>query len=234
MGPESSEDGNDDIPWKDVVHFVRQLSHDLRNHLNAAELQSAYISELTDDGELKTEIKRLREIVSGLGKALQKLTADLGQIKTNLMMYRAADFVEDLRKKMAQDFAQESAAIHWDVGLEDAVLNVDPQLLQQALLEVFTNAFQHDRGPGEIVVTAKIDSDRFAFTLREPKTKFDLSTEKWGREPFRQVDRGHYGLGLNRARSIVDAHDGELRAHYDPETSTLVTTITLPLSKGEL
>src|SRR5205085_3517288 len=35
------------VPWDDVVRFVRQLSHDLRNDLNALELQSAYIAELT-------------------------------------------------------------------------------------------------------------------------------------------------------------------------------------------
>ena len=53
------------VPWSDTVRFVRQLSHDLRNDLNAIELQSAYIGELTQDQELTSEIKRLREVVSG-------------------------------------------------------------------------------------------------------------------------------------------------------------------------
>jgi hypothetical protein len=30
------------VAMPDVARFVRQLSHDLRNHLNAAELQSAF------------------------------------------------------------------------------------------------------------------------------------------------------------------------------------------------
>ena len=52
------------VPWENIVRFVRQLSHDLRNDLNAAELQTAYIGELTgDDAELKEEIKRLREMI---------------------------------------------------------------------------------------------------------------------------------------------------------------------------
>ena len=38
--------------WSDIVRFIRQLSHDLRNHLNAIELQSAYIGELERDEEL--------------------------------------------------------------------------------------------------------------------------------------------------------------------------------------
>ena len=232
MGSTASEQHTDSlsVSWTDNVRFVRQLSHDLRNHLNAAELQAVYISELTGDAELKTEIKRLRATIAGLGAILQKLSADLGQIKPSLMPYRAVDFVEDLRQKFAHDFPQESAAVNWDVQPGDAALNVDPQLLQQALLELFANAFQHQRGQGPLAATAKIDNDRFVFTLREPKARFELSTENWGREPLRKISQGHYGLGLNRVRVIVEAHRGELHAHYDPTESVLLTTITLPLS----
>ena len=232
MGSTASEQHTDSlsVSWTDNVRFVRQLSHDLRNHLNAAELQAVYISELTGDAELKTEIKRLRATIAGLGAILQKLLADLGQIKPSLMPYRAVDLVEDLRQKFAHDFPQESAAINWDVQPGDAALNVDPQLLQQALLELFANAFQHERGQGQLAATAKIDNDRFVFTLREPKARFELATENWGREPLRKISQGHYGLGLNRVRVIVEAHGGELHAHYDPTESVLLTTITLPLS----
>jgi len=232
MGSTASEQHTDSlsVSWTDNVRFVRQLSHDLRNHLNAAELQAVYISELTGDAELKTEIKRLRATIAELGAILQKLLADLGQIKPSLMPYRAVDFVEDLRQKFAHDFPQESAAVNWDIQPGDAALNVDPQLLQQALLELFANAFQHQRGQGPLVATAKVDNDRFVFTLREPKARFELSTENWGREPLRKISQGHYGLGLNRVRVIVEAHGGELHAHYDPTESVLLTTITLPLS----
>jgi K+-sensing histidine kinase KdpD len=232
MGSTASEQRTDSlsVSWTDIVRFVRQLSHDLRNHLNAAELQAVYIGELTGDAELKTEIKRLRATIAGLGAVLQKLSADLGQIKPSFMPYRAVDFVEDLRQKFAHDFPQESAAVNWDVQPGDAALNVDPQLLQQALLELFANAFQHERGQGQLAATAQIDKDRFVFTLREPKARIELSTENWGREPLRKISQGHYGLGLNRVRVIVEAHGGELHAHYDPTESVLFTTITLPLS----
>ncbi len=221
------------VPWIDIVQFVRQLSHDLRNHLNAIELQSAYIGELTADAEIKTEIKRLREALSGLTTILQKLSAGLGQIRTEVMPYGGADFIEDLRKKVVTDFPRESTAISWDVHLRGAALEIDPQLLQQAFIELFNNAFRHERGKGPLTVTAKIDNDRFVFTLCEPKSRFELSTENWGREPLRKISPGHYGLGLNLARIIVEAHGGKLRAHYDPTESVLVTTITLPLSAKE-
>jgi K+-sensing histidine kinase KdpD len=228
--PENQSDSLS-VPWIDTVRFVRQLSHDLRNHLNAIELQSAYISELDASAELKGEIKRLREMISGLSRVLQKLTG-LGEVKPNLISYRASDFVEDMRKTIAHEFPNDSAEITWDIQGGDAMLNVDPQLLQQAFSEIFGNAFQHDRGKGALIATARSDRKRFVFSFREPKTRFESSTENWGREPFRRITPGHYGLGLNRARIIMEAHGGEIHAEYDPKDSTLLTTLTLPLSRG--
>jgi K+-sensing histidine kinase KdpD len=232
MAEPSPEDRSDSlsVPWVDTVRFIRQLSHDLRNHLNAIELQSAYISEL-EDAKLKSEINRLREMISGMTAILQKVSGGLGKVKPNLISYRASDFVEDLGKKIAQEFPNERSDINWDVQPGSVVLNIDPQLLQEAIVELFANAFRHDRGEGAIVVAAKIDKDQFLFTLREPKIRFQLSTENWGREPFQNVSHGHYGLGLNRIRTIVEAHGGEMHAQYDPKASALVTALTLPLSR---
>src|SRR6266496_4833506 len=228
--PENRSDSLN-VPWVDTVRFVQQLSHDLRNHLNAIELQSAYISEMDADPELKGEIKRLRENISRLTAILQKLSAGVGEIKPNLISYRAADFIEDLRKKIAHDFPNESTEVGWEGETGDSVFNIDPQLLQQTFIELFANAFQHGRNKGGLVAMARIDKNRFVFALREPKARFKLPTENWGREPLRKISHGHYGLGLNRVRVIVEAHGGEMHAHYDSKEPTLVTTLTLPLSQ---
>lgn len=233
MAEPSPEDRSDSlsVPWVDTVRFIRQLSHDLRNHLNAIELQSAYLSELEGDAKLKGEVNRLREMISRLTTTLQKVSGALSEVKPNLISYRASDFVEDLRKKIVQEFPDKVPEISWDVQPGDAVLLIDPQLLQEAIVELFANAFRHDRGEGAIVIAVKIDKDRFFFTLREPKTQFELSTENWGREPLRGASQGHYGLGLRRVRTIVEAHDGEMHAQYDPKGSTLITGLILPLSR---
>src|ERR1051325_9785859 len=86
--PENSTDSLT-VPWIDTVRFVRQLSHDLRNDLNAIELQSAYISELTQDQELTSEIKRLRAVVSDLSTTLRLLSRAFTDITPNVVTYPA-------------------------------------------------------------------------------------------------------------------------------------------------
>jgi K+-sensing histidine kinase KdpD len=233
MAEPPSEDPTEipNVAWSNVVRFIRQLSHDLRNHLNAIELQSAYIGELAREEELKSEIKRLHEMTSGLTSTLQWLSKAVSEVKPNLISYGAADFVEDLRKKIDHDFSGESAEIIWNVQVGSAMLNIDPQLLPEAFTELFANAFRHSRGKSLLVAT-KIDNNRFLFTLEEPKTQFDSLTHNWGRQPLRKVAQGHYSLGLNRVRAIVEAHGGEMYAQYDPNVSALTTTVALPVSGG--
>src|SRR4029453_1506945 len=88
------------VPWSDTISFVRQLSHDLRNDLNAIELQSAYIGELTQDQELINEITRLREVVSGLNSSLQLISRAVGEIAPNLVTYPAGEFLADMRTQI--------------------------------------------------------------------------------------------------------------------------------------
>jgi two-component system, chemotaxis family, sensor kinase Cph1 len=211
-----------------VVKFVRQLAHDLRNDLNAAELQSAYLVEIAETGELKEEIKRLRGMISQVGANLQSVTVALGQPRLTDMPYSAKDFVDDLRQKLETTYSAESANVKWDIQAGDEELQIDPQLLLPALLELFGNAFRHGPAVGPISVTAGTENGRFVFMLREPKQSFERSTENWGREPLQSVSQGHYGLGLHRTRGIIEAHGGELKARYEPDTKSLITTVTIP------
>lgn len=215
----------------ELVKFIRQLAHDLRNHLNAAELQSAYLMEIAENSEVRDEIKRLRGMISQVGASLQNLTADLGQPRLTQMLYAAKDFVEDLQLRLAADYPQDTAHVKWDSSaVGDSTLDIDPQLLLPAFLELFANAFRHERAEGVISATARTESGRFIFTLSEPKPNFTRSTENWGREPLRSLGQGHYGLGLYRTRAIVEAHGGEFAARHDKATSSLVTAVSFPVS----
>jgi light-regulated signal transduction histidine kinase (bacteriophytochrome) len=159
--PNSTSTPEIQVPMPDVVLFVRQLGHDLRNHLNAIELQSAYIAELAEDQELKDEIKRLRAMISDVGTSLQRVTSALSAPKLTVMPYGAADFVEDLRQKLAADYPNESAKIEWSAQVDDATLEIDPQSLQPALLELFANAFRHDHGNQSFQPKGKSFSQRY-------------------------------------------------------------------------
>jgi len=209
--------------------FVGQLNHDLRNHLNAIELQAACLNEIVQEAETASEIKRLREMTGDLCAHLQRLSASLAGIQPNTMVYLAAEFLEDLRSKLRLEKPELAAEVEWKNSLGEEALEIDPHLVEEAFLELFCNAAAHGRGEGALVFESRREGESIEFVLREPKTRFDGETENWGGCPLRQIRSGHYGLGLFRARSIFEAHHGTLRAQFDPAASSLVTAVSLPI-----
>jgi K+-sensing histidine kinase KdpD len=216
------------VPWENFVKFVRQLSHDLRNQLNAAELQSALIGELTNDAEIKSEIRRLRELVSQLGATLQSLSTSVAEPRPTALPYPAKDFIADLQKKIAHEFPEKGQAVKWEVLPVGAMLNIDPEQTEWAAGELFRNAFQHGLAADEVQAQASIEGDWFTFSIREAK-KEEIDPTQW-MQPLQKVSQSHYGRGLRRARSIIAAQGGELTAKFDPASRTLTSTITLPCS----
>jgi K+-sensing histidine kinase KdpD len=196
--------------------------------LNAAELQSALIAELTNDAELKAEIRRLRELVSQLGVTLQSLSAAVAEPRPTVLPYAAKDFIADLQKKIAHEFPEKRQAVKWEVLPADGMLNIDPELTEWAAEELFRNAFRHDPAGDEVQVQALVEGDWFTFSIREAK-KEEIDPAQWT-QPLQNLSHGRYGLGLRRARRIIAAQDGELTAKFDPASRTLTSTIRLPCS----
>jgi K+-sensing histidine kinase KdpD len=168
-----------------------------------------------------------------MNSTLQLLSRAVGEVAPNFVTYPAGEFLTDMRTQIEQHFSKEDHEVTWDVQLQDEILNIDPQLFQEVFVELFANAFQHDRGNGALIARASISDGKFVFRLHEPKAVFSSNTQNWGREPLRNIRQRHYGLGLNRVRAIIDAHGGKLQAQYDPKAATLISTMTLPISSPE-
>ena len=217
------------ISWSELTKFVGQLNHDLRNHLNAIELQLALLNEIAAEPEAKSEIARLREMTGDMGAHLERLSASLARIQPTTMPYLAREFVEDLQTRVEREQAELAGELEWKLSLGEETLEIDPYLLQEAFLELFGNARTHGRGEGPLIFEARREGETTVFRLTEPKTKFDETAENWGGRPLQRVRSGHYGLGLSRARSIFEAHHGSFRAQFDPGTATLLTTVALPI-----
>ena len=168
------------VPMRTVVGFVRQFSHDLRNHLNAAELQSAFLSDLAETPELKSELQRLRGMLSEMGGSLQRLTSSLAAIKLTPIPYEADAFLQDLEQKVALEFPEQSGAIDWQENVGNRTLKIDPQILQQAFLELFANAFQHDPGFGRLTAKADAEGWRIRFHLARTEKGFCMPRPRIG------------------------------------------------------
>ncbi len=219
------------MPWARVEGFVGQLTHDIRNGLNAVELQLTFLGEISTDPEAVDEIKGLRNTLANVTRQLQTLRTATGAVTPYPLEYPAEDFFDDLRERFAKQRSEADTVVTWEIRLEaETVLSVDPELTINALLELLGNALHFTRGATDpIRVRVSGQDGQILFLVQEPQpAEPGVTPGEWGRAPLLTTRRGAYGLGLFRVRRCLEAQGGTLDVAYSVEQNILTTTVMLP------
>jgi signal transduction histidine kinase len=109
-------------------------------------------------------------------------------------------------------------------------IDVDRLRVGEVLSNLLSNALRHTPSGGEVVVTAVATADGIEFSIADTgsgiaQEQLPHVFDRFSRAP----DSPGAGLGLAIAKSLVEAHGGEIRAESDPTGATI--TFTLPLRR---
>lgn len=110
------------------------------------------------------------------------------------------------------------------------MIELDPQAIQQAILNVLTNAIQATPRDGRIDIETCTQGDRALIRVVDQGVGMDDETMTRAFEPFfaSRPEPGAIGLGLTIARDIVERHGGTIRLASRPTGGT-TAEILLPL-----
>ena len=237
------------VPWERVDQFLGQFTHDLRNGLNALELQLTLLGELNQDPTLGEDIVAMRSTLGNLSREMQAVRVAAGPVSPNPIPYPAGDLLEDLRERQEK---RSAGGFSWQFApeLTEVTVEIDPELVLTALLQVLANALRfRESGDAGALPAPTLQAHSgggmragsrpgLVVEIHEPKPQ-PLAPETlatWGAEPLHLTKRGGYGLGLFHARRIIEAHGGTLRASWSSGAAgdaaagagVLITTIWLP------
>ena len=220
-----------EVPWERIEQFVGQLAHDVRNGLNALELQLTFLGEISTDPEAAAEVKLIRKTLSDVTRQLQAVRNSTAAPSLNKLDYPAKDFFEDLQERFERKEAAQKARVRWQIGLGAVSLSIDPETTMWAFLELLANALRFGGKEAAIAVAASANVDAVAVTLVEtPCSPPAVALETWGRRPLLSTWRGAYGIGLFRVRRILESQGGSYHVEYSASDETLTTRVTLPLA----
>ena len=220
------------VPFDRVAAFVRHFSHDVRNTLNAMDLQTAFAVEIATDPEVVEELKKVRSMINQSARMLQGVSNNFWLNEPNLIEYSARILVEDLRDRMSRLLPEHTAQIEWTNDLQEEKIAVDLEMLCSATGELLKNAFHFGEPGHRVAVRASVADGQFALELREPRKSVASPPESWGREPLLSSRRGGYGLSLFHARAILKAHAGDIAITHDPVAALLLTRVSLPVASS--
>ncbi|MBV8900837.1 MAG: HAMP domain-containing histidine kinase [Verrucomicrobia bacterium] len=227
MGKPMPDTNAPGLPWPAFLRVLRRLSHNLRNHVNSAELEAAFAQEITDDPEVRASLTRLR-------RSLGKITDECEHLLT-----RTADPVaerielsgDELFQAVRQDGERRLGSevpVTWEWLGGDAVsISVDPALMCRIARELLDNAARY-RSSTDHPIRVRAGTKKTAFELEIIERKSGApETGTWGLRPFTSTEPGRYGLGTWAVGRWASATGAKLDRWYDEGRSALVTRLTL-------
>jgi signal transduction histidine kinase len=218
-----------------VGQMLAQITHEVRNPLNALSLNAEMLSEEVGrlDPEHRSDSWPLLETVSGEIERLTAVTAHYLQLarrpKARLAPERLGDLVSDVVRLVHAELEQ--AGVRLDVTLEPLPMQlVDGNQLRQALLNVLRNAVEAHARHLRLDVSAAAGEVHIALTDDGPGMTADEIERAF--DPFFSTKASGTGLGLAITRQILEDHDGTVRVLSEPGHGTTFVLV-LPFRPSE-
>ncbi|HEX7223553.1 MAG TPA: ATP-binding protein, partial [Candidatus Limnocylindrales bacterium] len=110
------------------------------------------------------------------------------------------------------------------------LIELDPQAIQQVILNVLTNAMQAMPDGGTLKVETSVDGAEAVVTITDSGVGMDETVAAQAFVPFFSArrDTGASGLGLSVSLGLVESHRGTIALRSRPGTGT-VAEIRLPM-----
>jgi signal transduction histidine kinase len=114
-------------------------------------------------------------------------------------------------------------------------ITADPDRIGEVLANLLGNALRHTPAGGRVEVTAQPRGRQLLLTVSDtgegiPPAQLERVFERFYRVDSSRAHReaGGSGIGLTIARTLVEAHNGQIRAHSDGPGHGTRFTVTLP------
>ncbi len=201
--------------------FVANASHELRTPLAIMRTEvdvaladpDATEAELREMGEaLRETIDRSEALISALLQLARSGAVNVREQSVDLATL-AADVITDLHARA------ETAAVTIADDLQPAGVRGDPALLERLLANLIDNGTKHNQPGGYLEVTTRRVEQSVEVRVRNGGAVIDPEQVQSLTEPFRRLNRSAagFGLGLSIVRSVVEAHQGQLRVTAPPD-----------------
>jgi two-component system phosphate regulon sensor histidine kinase PhoR len=200
--------------------FISNLSHELRTPL--ASLKA--LTETLQDGalddppaarrfidQIQVETDALTQMVTEL---LELSRIESGRFSLDLRPVSPYELLDSASRRMQLQAERAGLSLRMECAYDLPKVKIDPQRLEQVLVNLIHNAVKFTRTGGEIVLVAETTNGVVRFAIRD--TGIGIPAEDISRvfERFYRVDKSRAGsgtgLGLSIAKHIVEAHGGRI------------------------
>jgi len=226
--------------YEQLQRFTADASHELRAPV-AAILSNSQVGLLAPEHDLQQPRQRLANIVTH-SKSMSALISNLlflarheGKLNPkDLVITNIAEILESIAEKYQMLAAEKEIKFKSYLPQTPITLNVDPELLQQAIINLLNNALKYTPSGGTVTLRLFEQSRRVSIQVEDTGIGIPAADLPYIFDRFYRVDEararktGGFGLGLALADQIIQAHDGKITVDSNEGEGTTFQ-ICLPL-----
>ncbi|MEY8878982.1 MAG: PAS domain S-box protein [Leptothrix sp. (in: b-proteobacteria)] len=225
-----------------VAHELNQPLAAISNYCSG--MISRHKAGRLSDEDLLGALEKTARQAHRAGQIIHRIRAFVKRSEPQRQNARAADIVDDVLELANIDLRRRNVALHSYVAQRLPILVVDPILIEQVLLNLIKNAAEAidlaqmptQRRHIELRVVPRHEAEiggviEFSVTDTGPGLKPDVIGRLY--EAFFSTKAEGMGIGLSLCRSIIESHQGRIKAEnlYNSETVTGCRfTVLLPVS----
>ena len=225
------------------VNARKQMTADIAHELRTPLSLILGHAEAVHDGVLPPSVENfeiIREEATRLEHLVNDLRtlslADAGELSISMQTIEPQRLILEVASLYQHQAQQKNISVETDVAPGLSTIEVDPGRMTQVLTNIMDNALRHTPAGGRIILAVDETSAFVELSVQDSGpglTADDLARifERFYRaDPSRQREDGGSGLGLAIAKSIVQAHGGQLSAESEPANG-LKVVVSLPNHK---
>jgi two-component system sensor histidine kinase HydH len=213
-----------------VGRLAAGVAHEIRNPLSSIKGFATYFKERYPDRPedqqtadiMIQEVDRLNRVVGQLLEFARPVSIKPKPVSLQTLLDESIKLIKD-------QAAEKGISIQTQNNTRMAAVRIDPDRINQVLLNLYLNAIDSMENGGQLKVEITGDRHRRNVAIQVSDTGRGIRRENLSKifEPYFTTKSTGTGLGLAIAHNIVEAMGGKITVESDTETGTTFT-IALP------
>ena len=199
----------------DIAHELRTPLTSIKGHLDAIIVG---IWEPTNErlNSINEEVKRITNLVDELRK-LAKF--DSGKDNLNKEIVNLKNYIKSIAYNYEGKALEKNIVIKYQ--LENIEALIDKEKFAQVIINILSNAIKYNNGNNEIYIKVFKKNNSINISIKDsgigiPKSEYKNIFERFYRlDKSRGANEKGAGVGLTIAKSIVNAHGGEIEVYSE-------------------
>ena len=220
-------------------NFLATLSHELRTPMTSI---LGWVQFLRGGAYSEEELAEALETIENSAKLQARLIDDmldvsrivLGKFQIDLRPTRIADVVDRAITLARPAAAERDIQLHVRIDERDALVDADPNRVQQVIGNILANAIKFSRQGDRVDLEMDRDGSRIRIAVTDRGEGIEPAFLPYVFERLRQGEAGSkrsgLGLGLAIARHIIELHHGEIVAESDGRGKGARFVVLIPVT----